>query len=241
MNPAPRPIPRNGLAIGRNSAEAGRSGGSRSGSGLKVAEVSGFPSASRRRMLQALLLAAGPLAALRARPARSATPPGGPAGPDAGLEVPVGGVLPDVPLRGLNGPSRRLAEYRGRPLLINVWASWCGPCMAEMASLERLAWLDEQMPFSMIGISTDDDAGAALEVLQRSRATLHHYIDERLQMEHLLGARTIPLTVLVDAAGRVVDRVHGARDWDSTESLARIARGFRLSRIPGSQEARERR
>jgi thiol-disulfide isomerase/thioredoxin len=185
----------------------------------------------RRRGLLALALGAALTAALAPRKGGAA----------AGAEVPIGGLLPEARLRGLNGPSRNLSEYHGRPLIINVWASWCGPCMSEMASLERLAWLDEKMAFSMIGISTDDDEQAAREVLQRSRATLRHYIDERLQMENLLGARTIPLTVLVDAAGRVVDKVHGTREWDAPESLARIARVFRLSRIPGAQDRRERR
>ncbi|MGO9423980.1 MAG: TlpA family protein disulfide reductase, partial [Steroidobacteraceae bacterium] len=55
-------------------------------------------------------------------------------------EVPVGGTLRDETLQGLNGPPRNLRAFRGRPLIINVWASWCGPCREEMASLERLAW-----------------------------------------------------------------------------------------------------
>src|SRR5579862_4563329 len=75
--------------------------------------------------------------------------------------VPVGERLPDAVLEGLNRPPRRLIEFRGRPLLINVWASWCGPCGAEMASLERLAWNDERGDFAIIGISTDDDAEQA--------------------------------------------------------------------------------
>jgi thiol-disulfide isomerase/thioredoxin len=55
-------------------------------------------------------------------------------------EVPIGGILRDATLQGLNGPSRKLSAFRGRPLIINVWASWCGPCGEEMASLERLVW-----------------------------------------------------------------------------------------------------
>jgi len=149
-------------------------------------------------------------------------------------EIPVGGRLPDVLMRGLNGPARRLSEYRGRPLIINVWASWCGPCMEEMSSLERLAWLDDRMPFSMIGVSTDDDVEAARAVLRRNRATLRHFIDHDLELETLLGARTIPLTVLVDADGRVVDKIDGSRQWDSPESLRLIARAFRLGRTPGA-------
>lgn len=140
--------------------------------------------------------------------------------------VAVGHALPDVLMTGLNGPSRRLSSYRGRPLIINVWASWCGPCRAETASLERLAWLPTQEPFAIIGISTDDHRERALRWLQASRATLSHFIDHDVQLETLLGARQIPLTVLVDAQGRVVQRVYGARAWDSAESQALVRRAF---------------
>ncbi len=134
-------------------------------------------------------------------------------------EVPVGGVLRQAALQGLNGPSRQLAEYRGRPLLINVWASWCGPCVQEMASLERLAWREDRIPFSLIGISTDDYPDKALAFLNRSNATIRHFIDHDLQMENMLGASTIPLTVLVDDRGRVLDKIYGAPEWDSHESM----------------------
>jgi len=141
-------------------------------------------------------------------------------------ELQIGDVLPNVTLRGLNGPSRPLAQYRGRPLLINVWASWCEPCLREMASLERLAWREDRPAFSLIGISTDDYPDKALAFLNRSNATIRQFIDHDLQMETLLGASKIPLTVLVDANGRVLDKIYGAREWDSPESLQLISKTF---------------
>jgi thiol-disulfide isomerase/thioredoxin len=137
-------------------------------------------------------------------------------------EVPIGEPLRDAALRGLNGPSRRLAEFRGRPLIINVWASWCGPCVAEMASLERLAWHEELGAVAVIGISTDDYPERAQALLRRINATISHYIDHALELENMLGASSIPLTVLVDAQGRVVDKVRGAQRWDAPEALAAI-------------------
>ena len=141
-------------------------------------------------------------------------------------EAAVGQLLRDTPLHGLNGPDRRLGQYRGRPLLINVWASWCGPCRQEMASLERLAWQPGDVPFTVIGISTDDYRDRALGWLQSSNATLSHFIDHQLQLETLLGASRIPLTVLVDERGRVVEKVYGAQEWDGAEARALIRRAF---------------
>jgi hypothetical protein len=65
-----------------------------------------------------------------------------------------------------------------------------------------------------------------LKWLRYSNATVSHYIDSRLTLEHMLGASTVPLTVLVDAGGRVVARFRGARQWDSVESIRMIERAF---------------
>lgn len=173
----------------------------------------------KRPLAAALLLAA--LAA--AWPAAAGTPG----------EVEVGQVLREATLQGLNGNARRLSEFRGRPLIINVWASWCGPCRAETASLERLAWVDTPRRATIIGISTDDDAQAARAWLKRSNATLSHFIDRRLEMEHMLGADKLPLTVLVDADGRVVRKVYGAQQWDSPQARQLIEQAFRAT--PGNR------
>jgi thiol-disulfide isomerase/thioredoxin len=142
------------------------------------------------------------------------------------VPVAVGRALPDVVMSGLNGPARSLASFRGHPLIINVWASWCGPCRAEAASLERLSWSQAGSKYAVIGISTDDERDAALQWLRHSNATISHFLDSRLTLEHMLGASTIPLTVLVDARGRVVSRVRGARQWDTPESIKLIERTF---------------
>jgi thiol-disulfide isomerase/thioredoxin len=142
--------------------------------------------------------------------------------------VTVGNALPDVVMTGLNGPHKRLSSYRGRPLIINVWASWCSPCRKEAASLERLAWSTAGSRYTVIGISTDDDRNSALQWLKQSNATISHYIDlgPRWTLEHILGASSIPVTVLVDPGGRVVARFRGARDWASPESIQLIERSF---------------
>lgn len=141
-------------------------------------------------------------------------------------EVEVGGTLREANMQGLAGPSRKLSEFRGKPLIINVWASWCGPCRSEMGSLERLFWRYEGKKFAMIGISTDDYPDKAEAFLKKSPSSFSHFIDSRLQLENMLGANRIPLTVLVDARGRVVGKYYGAKEWDSPEALAVIGKAF---------------
>ena len=97
-----------------------------------------------------------------------------------------------------------------------------------MASLERLAWLDETGRFSVIGISTDDDPEQAKALLKGTNATINQFIDSKLLMENMLGASRLPLTVLVDANGRVLDKIYGARAWDKPEALQLIANTFRI-------------
>ena len=84
-------------------------------------------------------------------------------------EVVVGEVLRDARMYAIGGQMKQLSAFRGKPLIINVWASWCGPCRAEMGSLDRLSKLDRKKQFQVIGISTDDDAFAASEFVLRSR------------------------------------------------------------------------
>jgi len=145
----------------------------------------------------------------------------------------VGQRLPNMPLSGLNGPQRTMESYRGRPLIINLWASWCAPCRQEMASLERLAWRDEGRAFAIIGISTDDDPAQALSFLKSAHATISQFIDSGQKLEDLLGASRIPLTVLVDAQGRVQQRVYGSQQWDSAEIRQLLDRTF------GARELRQ--
>ena len=143
-------------------------------------------------------------------------------------EVEVGGTLREATMQGLNGPTRKLSEFRGKPMIINVWASWCGPCRAEMGSLERLSRRYGGKQFTVIGISTDDYPDAARSFLQDSKTTFSNFIDSRLFLENMLGADRIPLTLLIDRQGRVLGKFYGVREWDSPESVRMIGKAFRI-------------
>ena len=142
-------------------------------------------------------------------------------------QVGIGAPLRDVPMQGLLGPSRLLSEFRGKPLVINVWASWCGPCRQEMGSLERLNRRYGGKQFNVIGVSTDDYPDRAVLFVKLSGASFSNYIDSKLVLEHMLGAERLPLTLLVDANGRVLARYFGAHEWDSPEAVAIIGKAFR--------------
>ncbi|WP_332675546.1 TlpA family protein disulfide reductase [Aromatoleum sp.] len=152
-----------------------------------------------------------------ATPASAATPG----------EVPVGGLLRDAEMRGLSGKPATLADFRGKPLIINVWASWCAPCRDEMASLDRLARrYGGGKHFNVIGISTDDYSDRAKAFLQQANTSFPHFIDSRLFLENMLGADRIPLTLLIDADGRILHKIYGAKEWDSPEAVKAIGQAF---------------
>ena len=143
-------------------------------------------------------------------------------------EVGIGSTLRQAHMQGLSGPSKNLTAFRGKPLLINVWASWCGPCRQEMGSLERLSRRYGGKQFNVIGISTDDYRDRALAFLQQSNTTFSNFIDSKLFMENMLGADRLPLTLLVDAQGKVLAKYYGAKQWDGPEALNVISTTFRV-------------
>lgn len=143
-------------------------------------------------------------------------------------EVPVGGQLRDALMTGLSVPAKPLAAYRGKPLIINVWASWCGPCRQEMPSLLRLAGAHNGKQFNIIGISTDDYPEKAYAFLEQTGISFDNFIDRNLLLENMLGANRLPLTLLVDKHGKVLGKYYGAKDWSSDEAKKLIERSFNL-------------
>jgi hypothetical protein len=99
-----------------------------------------------------------------------------------------------------------------------------------MVSLERLAW--QEHDFAIIGISTDDDADKASRLLKGTNATISHFLDHDLQIENMLGASQLPLTVLVDADGRILQKIYGARQWDGADALRLIDETFHQGHRP---------
>jgi len=141
-------------------------------------------------------------------------------------EVEVGSYLREARLDGLNGQPSSFANYQGKPLVINIWASWCGPCRAEMGSLQRLASRYNGKQFNIIGISTDDYRERANTFIDKTEISFENYLDNNLLLENMLGANTIPLTLLVNADGKVLLKVRGAYEWDNPEIVKAIGETF---------------
>jgi len=147
-------------------------------------------------------------------------------------EVEVGGLLREATLDGVNGGTKTFSDFKGKPLLINIWASWCGPCRAEMGSLERLAQRYNGKEFNVIGVSTDDYRNRAAAFIEQTKITFDNYLDSKLFLENMLGANAIPLTVFVDADGRVLHKARGAYEWDAPQTIAAIGEVFQLKLGP---------
>jgi len=147
-------------------------------------------------------------------------------------EVEIGSYLRDADLRGFSGKNKKFSDYKGKPLIINVWASWCGPCRSEMGSLQRLERRYGGKQFNVIGISTDDDGNAAAAFIKQSKIKFENFLDNNVILENMLGANTIPLTILVDANGRVLEKARGAYEWDSPQTVKVIGEIFHIKLKP---------
>jgi len=145
-------------------------------------------------------------------------------------EVMAGQYLRDVTMMGLGQPDKALSDYQGKPLIINIWASWCGPCRAEMQSLESLSKKSLAVDFNLIGISTDDFPLKAYALIDETDISFDNFIDQKLVLENMLGANRIPLTILVDAKGKVLTKIHGSRPWDHPQMVKMIETTFQSTK-----------
>ncbi len=174
-----------------------------------LARLSGPAFSVRGLMLAALLL----LAAASALAA------------DAGTQL---ARLPDTPiapafeLTGADGKVYRLADFEGKPLIVNFWATWCPPCRAEMPSMQR-AWEQvEAEGIGMIAINVGEDAETVQAFLEQVPVSFPLPLDTDSKVSQRWPMRGLPTTFVVSPEGRLVYKATGEREWDNPALLDQV-------------------
>lgn len=121
-------------------------------------------------------------------------------------------AAPDFTLRALDGPNLHLAEQRGRVVLVNFWASWCGPCRQEMPQLNKLHDKYRAAGLVMLGINIDDDPRQAAELAARYQIRFPVLLDTDKAVVKRYDLGAMPATVLIDRDGRVRQLHRGYRE-----------------------------
>lgn len=180
---------------------------------------------TRRALLVGAGAAAGTVAAalIARKPGAVAAEEESPALPDlSGLKATGPTPLPDIGFTDAAGARRTPADYAGRPALLNLWATWCVPCVAEMPALDAFAARAPE--FTVLPLSSDRAGAPAVERFFRERGVAHLpvLLDPRGEAARALGARGIPTTLVLDAQGRERGRLEGAAAWASDAAVARL-------------------
>ncbi len=133
---------------------------------------------------------------------------------------------PEFQFTTADGAVRHLADYAGQGVVLNFWATWCVPCVAEMPALDALARVVQAERIAVLPLSSDRGGAAAVERFYRERgiATLPVLLDPRGDAARAFAVRGIPTTVVIDRNGQERGRVEGAVEWGS-EGSVRVLRG----------------
>lgn len=151
----------------------------------------------------------------------------GPSCSDAGSGTPAakrsvvkpGDTAPNFQLRDLEGRMVALSDLRGKVVLINFWATWCGPCRVEMPAMEQLYRDYSRNDFEILAVSTDPQGVAVTRPFQQeNRLTFPILHDAEYRIGLVYGARSLPMTFMVDRQGIVRHQIFGARDWAASEA-----------------------
>lgn len=123
-----------------------------------------------------------------------------------------------------DGKSVSLADFKGRVVLVNVWATWCAPCIRELPSLDRLQAGLGGKDFTVVALNVDRGGKPAAGRMFRQLKLRHLaiYLDPRSKASRALGVSVMPTTFLFDATGREIGRIEGPAQWDSADAVRLI-------------------
>jgi len=138
-----------------------------------------------------------------------------------------GDALPDFTLKDIEGKQIALASLKGKPVLLNLWATWCAPCVVEMPMLDDLA-ADYAGKLQVVTVSQDMKGAEAVAPFFKEKKLAHlgPWLDANSDLSFHFGGGQLPLTVLYDAQGKEVWRIAGGYDWAGEEARAQIEEGI---------------
>lgn len=146
--------------------------------------------------------------------------------------------LPDLDLRDDQGRPAGPAQWRGRPALVNLWASWCPPCVAELPSLDRLKPIIEPEGLKVVALNLDR-SGVKAATATFARLNIHNLdivVDAARQVSGSLGVDVLPTTLLVDSTGAEIARYVGGAAWDGPRALAMLRALIKGQPLDGAKQ-----
>lgn len=198
---------------------------------MNLARIDARPHAA----LKALAISALALVLASALPAvaRSAAPPR-----ERTIEIRPPRDLPNVPVTAFGGGETSLADLKGRPVVLNFWATWCSPCVAELPALNALAKSFGDKDPRVVAVSVDRGGAPTVEkfLAGRNLGALAFYLDPPNKLIREVGTQVLPLTLFVDADGREVGRLYGDADWTAPGTADWIRSLFKAPLTKASSE-----
>jgi DsbE subfamily thiol:disulfide oxidoreductase len=114
-----------------------------------------------------------------------------------------GRPAPDFALKSSSGDNLRLSEHRGDVVMVNFWATWCGPCRQEMPLLDELYSRYQRVGFSLLGVNIDDNSSKAMNMISELGVSFPVLFDNRKEVSKLYNVDAMPVTVIIDREGTV--------------------------------------